>query len=247
MLDLKVSKRSPIPIYEQLTRALERVIEDGELKPDDPLPSEYELAETYNISRMTVRRAINELAREGLVVRVPGKGTFVAHPKEARELKQLASFTEEAERQGLKAGGRVLTHRVIKPTRKVAEILRLSKGERVIELERIRTLNGKPVSLARSFLPYRLCPSLAERDLNDKSLYRILEVELGFKLVWAREIIGCCSAPEYVAELLGIKPGSAILTWERELFLEDETPLEYLYSYQWPEHFKVTFEIRRRK
>jgi len=245
VIKLELSKKSAVPIYEQIRRSIVRLIEEGQLRPGELLPSENELAATYNISRMTARNAINELTRDGLVIRVPGKGTFVAQPKKPVEVTKLRSFTQIAEDLGLVPGARILTQRTVDPTEKVAELLRLSEGEKAVEVVRVRTVNETPVMLVRSFYPSRLCSALVEIDLTDQSMYRLLEEELGLKLGGARQFMEACNASEYVATLLNLEVGTAVVRLERELFLEDGTPVEYFTGYAWTKQFKFKFELVR--
>jgi GntR family transcriptional regulator len=245
MVNFSVAKNSPVPIYQQIKRSLMQVIENGALKHGDPIPSENELASRYKISRMTARKATEELVREGRLMRVPGKGTFVGKRKNLVELAGLRSFTEEALRLGYVPGSRILRQEIVNPSRQVTENLKLTEGEKAVMIERIRTLDGQPVSLGTSYFPATLCSVLRARDLTNQSIYRVLEGELGFKLGWARETIGCCSAPKKVTKLLGIKPTTAVLSWETLVFLDDGTPIEYHTAYTWTHQYRLMFELKR--
>lgn len=240
-----VSKNSPVPIYQQIKHSLVQLIESRELKPGNLIPSENELAARYKISRMTARKATEELVREGRLVRVPGKGTFVSEPKKLLELAGLRSFTEEARELGFVPGARILRQEIVEAPEQVKEILKLAEGEQALLLERVRTLDGQPMSLGTSYFPARLCSALVGRDLTNQSIYRLIEEELGLKLGWARETIGCCNAPKHVTKTLGLRPRAAVLSWERVGFLADGTPIEYHTAYTWTHKYRLMFELKR--
>jgi len=242
---LTILKNSSVPIYEQIRHAIQNLIKNGDLKPGDIIPSENKLAEMYGISRMTARNAIKELAREGFVICVPGKGTFVGEPeKKEVDASRVDSFTEIAKKFGFVPGGRVLVQREVEPTGKAAKFLALPEGENAIEIERVRTLDDIPVLLTKAFFPVRLCRGLAEYDLTDTSIYKVLEEKFGFRPSRGRQYMQACNVPRSVASILEVEPGTAVIYWERELYLDNGTPIEYSSTYVGTNQFKLCSEVQ---
>lgn len=146
----------------------------------------------------------------------------------------------------LEAGLRVLRQAIVRPAEHVAGMLQLPEGAGVVEIERLRAVDGKPAWLAMSYFPASLCAGLAERDLTSQSAYRLLEEEFGLRPGRVRFAIGSSNASGRVARLLEVEPGTAVGAIERELFLDDGTPLEYLNAYIRGDRFKLSLEGRRR-
>src|ERR1700676_501570 len=136
--DESIDKRSPIPMYYQIMRQLLEKIQGGEFAVDSTLPPERELAETYKVSRMTVRQAIIELVNEGILVRRKGIGTFVAPPKLEQALSRLTSFTEDMAQRGMKASSRIISFKEIVPDAAIRKTLGLQAEEKAFECVRLR-------------------------------------------------------------------------------------------------------------
>lgn len=200
-----------IPLYYQLMQLFRQEIEEGRYQPGDLFPSENELCERFGISRPTVRQAINELVREGLLHRVRGKGTFVSEPKIQQDfIQRLVSFTEEMEQKGLKSTTRVLSLEVVPASKKVAAFLSLAYEEPVFRLERLRFVEGVPIVVVTTYLPQKYCPTLDQQDLNNNSLYRTLEAEYGVRICRARRILEVIAATEEYAKLLETDIGAPL-------------------------------------
>src|SRR6185312_6104946 len=165
-LPRQLSRRSPKG--EQLRAILEDLIDA--LAPGDPLPSERELAERYDVARMTVRAEITALAAEGRVERVQGRGTFVAEARVAQAA-ALSSFTEDMRARGLKPGSEVLGQGVEPADDLVARRLGLDPGTDVVRVRRVRSADGEPMALEEAFLPADRFGALAGEDLRGASLF----------------------------------------------------------------------------
>jgi len=245
-LILPIDRGSPLPIYYQLKEALKQQIESGALKPHDRMPSERELEEAYHISRMTARRALAELEAEGYIYRVQGKGSFVAEPKVRQGLLWLTSFTEDTRGRGMRAGAKVLRAEVVKDER-VARRLGLDPAEEFVMLQRLRLADGKPMALETSYLRRHFCPGLEKYDFTDRSLYRTLQEEYGLRLGRAEQTVEAKVADEFEAELLGVKPGTPMLSMERITYLDDgQTPIEFVRSVYRGDRYKLYVELKRR-
>lgn len=239
------NRRHPLPLYYQLKELIREQIENGELKPNDRIPSERELSERYEISRMTARQAITELVNEGLLFREQGKGTFVAMPKISQGLLGLTSYTEDMQRRGLTPGTKLLSFQLMQPTRKIADRLKLSLDSRVIQMERLRLANDEPMALEISHVPVGLCPGLEQSEVEGQSLYRILETKYQIHLAYASETLepAMPSTPE--AELLSIAPTVPLLLIERITYTHDGTPVEFVKSLYRGDRYKFYVELER--
>jgi GntR family transcriptional regulator len=212
-----------VPRYHEIELALRRRI--GGLRPGDALPSDAMLCQEFHVSRMTARGAVQRLAQEGLVVRVPGKGTFVAQPPGFRQASNLLSFTTEMTRRGLEPSSRIL-RRGLRPAREV-EIARLHlrPGAEVVEVRRLRLADERPIVLESTCLPASCADVVLEADLERGSLHQAL-VEARRVPTRGRATLGAEAAGDEEGELLGVEPGSPLLV-ERRL-IEDQRgrPLE---------------------
>lgn len=217
----------PIPLYYRVREDLRELIVSGEFKPGDRVSSERELCEQHGVSSITVKRAVLDLVREGLLYRVPGKGTFVSQPKMERNLSQLTSFTEEMLHHGLRPNSTVLDARTMPATSTVARRLDLPPGEEVICLERVRFANGDPLMLEKTFLPHKLFPGLLSEDLVSQSLYDFITRKYGVSLVKARETLEPVIINDKEAQNLAVEEGAPGLLLEVIAYTDTGEPVEY--------------------
>jgi GntR family transcriptional regulator len=228
---MKVQKGTHIPLYHQLRILIQRKIETGHLFPHQPIEPEWELSKKYQISRTTVRQAMRELEKDGLIYRKQGKGTFVSGPKISQRFVTLTSFTEECIAKGLKPSAKLLEAKLIPADLEVSRNLGVKRREKVIKLYRLRFADRKPVGLNLSYLPYRLCPDLMGEDLREKSLYRIIEQKYNVKITKVKRIMESVQADDHISKMLRVKVGDPILKIEGVAYLKDEQPIEYFVEY----------------
>jgi GntR family transcriptional regulator len=240
-LPRKLSRRSPKG--EQLRAILEDLIDA--LKPGDPLPSERELAERYDVARMTVRAEITALAAEGRVARVQGRGTFVAEARVAQAA-ALSSFTEDMKARGLKAGSRVLGQGIEPADDLVAARLGLDPGASVVRVRRVRTADGEPMALEEAFLPADRFGALAEADLEGASLFTVLEERFGARFPAADQQVVAVEIVGEDANLLRVAPGRAGLKFHTILLDADERPLAYAWSLFRGDRYEIRLRQERR-
>lgn len=168
------------PLYQQVFEEIKGAIESGEYAPKERIPSEPELAEQYGVSRITVRRAVEELCSEGYLVKQQGRGTFVSTPHINRRLLQYTvarGFTQVCEDNGMEPGARVLNRLIVPVRSEEARLLDLSEEALLLYVQRIRTADGQPIFEENIFLPYEGYQSLMTEDLNDVSMFdKISEV-----------------------------------------------------------------------
>jgi len=224
---VSIGDEVPVPLYYRIREDLRELINSGQVKPGDRLSSERELCKQYGVSSITVKRAVLDLVRDGLLYRVPGKGTFVSQAKMERDLSRLTSFTEEMLHHGLKPNSRVLEARVLPASGSVAKNLDLSPGEKVIALERVRFANSEPLMLEKTFLPHRLFPDLLSEDLTTQSLYHFITAKYGVSLARARETLEPVIINDKEAHNLAVETGSPGLLLELIAYDETGQPVEF--------------------
>lgn len=214
------------PVYIQIHNQIKKDIEAGVWAVGDRIPSERELALEFNVSRMTLRQAVQTLVEEGILERQVGAGTFVARKKVQEKMTGVTSFTELMEEQGKKPSSRTVSYLVTTPSLSEMERLKLKDDEKVLRMERIRYADEVPICFEVATLPYSLVKDY-ERNQITTSLYRTLE-ESGRKIGHAQQSVSAQVASERIAEYLNIKRCSAILRLRQITELGDGTPFEYV-------------------
>jgi GntR family transcriptional regulator len=228
MSSADIDKEVPIPYHYQLRELLRDEIAAGRWEVGERLPSERELCETFNLSRTTVREAIDALVNEGLLRREKGRGTFVAEPKILESLLQTPSgFTDAMLEQGYHVETKVLRVEIVPAPRIVAHELRLRSDEPVTVIDRLRFVLNEPILLVTSYVPQKLCPSLIYEDLAHNSLYHLMQSKYSVRIAHAKRFMESVSANELEAKLLNIEPGSPLMLIESTAYSEDGLPVEY--------------------
>jgi GntR family transcriptional regulator len=224
-----LDRSGPVPLYHQLKQWLANRILSGELPPGSRLPDELDISQRLGVSRGVVRQALTELSYEGLINRQRGRGTFVSTPKTAEGLiSGLRGLADDALLRGQEVKSRVLVLREVTATEPVARSLNLGPAEPVVELERVRMLDGEPHVLVVTYLPAILVPGLARRDLNGTvSLYRILREEYELPIVSAVRRVEATVAGVREARLLAIDRGSPLLSLRNIGYTTGDRPLDY--------------------
>jgi GntR family transcriptional regulator len=213
-----------VPRYYEIEQALRTRIAD--LKPDSPLPSDAMLCEEFGVSRMTARNAVQRLVQEGIVYRVPGRGTFVAEPPVHRQAGNLLSFTEEMRRCGRIPSSRLLRRERREPGPAEASRLQLAPGDEVIALRRLRVADDEPVAIEEAVFPAAKVAALLESaDLEHASLHDTL-VHGGHIPTMGRARLGAEAAGPDDAALLGVREGAPLLVEKRVIHDQDGRPLE---------------------
>lgn len=200
----------PRPLHDQVREAIEAQILSGEIPAGARLHSERDLADRLGVSRVTVRRALDALEREGLVRATPGSGRFVRGSALAESPNELLSFTELGERRGLSASSVVLRTSVRPATLEEAERLGIAPGADLFELDRLRMLDGVAVALDHTRIPLAIAPSLPDVDFRTTSLYRVL-ADARADVARADYSTEACAATPAQAEQLGLRPGDPLL------------------------------------
>lgn len=211
-----MQSRSEEPAYKKIQSAIRRRIDSGQLKPGNPVPSERELARIHRVSLMTARHALTELARDGLVERRHGAGTFVAPPKV--HFNKLLGYTEQMASLGLTAHSRVIASGVVSREHEIAARLGLPPTSRLGRLERVRMAGDEPVALEVCYWSDEEFPVLLNAPLEKTSLFAKLEHECGVQLAYADEEIDATDADQRTADLLQIPRGTPLLRIRQLIF-----------------------------
>jgi GntR family transcriptional regulator len=242
----KIDFGSHIPYYIQLMDILKEKVQLGTWAPGDQIPGEQDLCELYGVSRTVVRQALLELELEGIINRRKGKGTFVSLPKISEGLVQkLTGFYQDMVERGLKPGTRVLHQEVGPASEKVARFLEIKPDDQVIDILRLRSINEEPIQLVTTYIPYEICPGLAQVDLTNLSLYEYLEKECGIFIAKGRRYIEAVLATDTEAELLGIGRGAPLLMLDSISFSESERPIEYYHALHRGDRSRFEVELVR--
>jgi GntR family transcriptional regulator len=212
------------------------------------LPPEPQLCAEYGVSRITLRRAVDGLVADGHLVREQGRGTFVTRPAIRHEYREsfvhrIAGFTSVMTEQGAQVGTTVLTQRIVPAPSTIAGELSLPVADDVVELVRLRSVDGAPNHVAHSFLPAALYPKAAEADLTQGSLYEYLRREYAADLAHARIVVDVGMAAPEEAELLDVVAGSPLLVVRTTVHDSGGHPLVHSFSRLRPDVSQVEFEV----
>jgi len=219
-------QRSPNTIYSQIREYLRSRIHDGIYKPGDRLPSERDLALLLDVSRGSIRVALQQLETEGVIARFERIGYFVGPSLLTYEPDKLATFTRTIGMRGHRPGAIVLHVGEELPTREIREYLRLPIGETIHRIKRLRLASNRPVVIETVHLPSSLCPNLIDRDLGNKSLWGIMTSDYGVKLTYAEINLRLTALDEQQASLLDVPSGSPALFLTRLTFDDAKQPIE---------------------
>jgi GntR family transcriptional regulator len=230
---------SPTPLYLQLADAIRCRIAEGAIRTGDALPSERELSDAIGVSRVTVRKSLDMLLREGLLSRRQGSGTYIA-PRIEQPAALIAGFSADMARRGAASGSILVGKETGLPTPDEAMALGLSPDQPVHRLTRVRTADGEPLALERAVVPGAALPSV---DAIGASLYAALEAH-GARPVRGLQKLQASLASAEEARLLSIPVGAAVLRIERRGFSADGAPVELTRSAYRGDRYDFMAELR---
>lgn len=239
-----IDKALPTPAYLQLSQALERAIGEGTLVPGHALPSERELAQRLGLSRMTVRRAFEELERGGLVEQRQGSGTYVRGQPLEQVLDRLLGFTDEARGLGFRPAAVLLGSGTVPAEREVARALGLEPGATVLRVTRLRTADGAPLAVQVAHLAPHVAGLPLEELERSGSLYRSLESRYGVRPARARQSVGARLPTSKECRLLQIPQEVPVLELERTTYAEDGRAFEFVRSAYRGDRYRMALNLR---
>lgn len=216
------------PLYQQIKALITRSLQTGEWKPGEAIPSEMELAARFKVSQGTVRKAIDELAAENLVVRRQGKGTFVATHAEEKIQYRFLRLVPDDERAEGRIERRILECRRVRAPADIARVLELKSGDTAVQIRRLLVFAGQPVVFDDIWLPGAAFKGLTAERLAEYRgpLYGLFESEFGVRMIRAEEKIRSVAADVSVAALLDVPAGMPLLSVERLSFTYGDKPVE---------------------
>jgi GntR family transcriptional regulator len=242
----KIDHQSKLPLYEQISQNLREVILGGSLESGETLPPEWELAGLYGVSRMTVRRAIDDLVRQNWLNRRQGVGTFISKPMIASIAPSKLSFTEEMLAAGLKPSSRLLGAQVIPVNTRIANRLNLAPGALVIEITRLRLADGIPILIETAYLPSNRFPGLhQDSSLESGSLYECLYRRYGVTISRMDQTLKPVLLTESQARLLQAQPGAPSILSDIVAYSNDGEAVEFSSSVSSSDHSEFYFSFER--
>ena len=230
-----------IPRHTQISNWLRAQIEEGSFKPDDKLPSENELAKKFDVSRVTIRRALQSLENEEIIYRCQGLGSFVSENRAAHNLVRLTDFNEDMMRAGLNATSVVKTFKMVQSPNWLSEQLLLDEESKVLQIDRLRMGNGEPIAFDSTWLPVIYGQLLNEDDLTDSTIYQILEKEYDIPILKGSYRMSAAVADDYLSEILNVPVHSPLFLIDRLTFTIGGKPLYYQKRYY--RNDKVIYEM----
>ena len=212
---------------ERVMDALAEYIEKTGLQPGDAVTSERMLSEMWQVSRGTVREALGRMCREGILIPIQGRGTYVAPEKEHIEMKTMISFSGAFSGKGRTLASRVLAQRLEEADEYLSGILHITPGEKVHVLSRVREIDGKKLLLEISHIPAERCPGLEKISFESASLYSILEIHYGIYMDHQDISVQLSSASETEARYLDIRPGDPVFVEKGTAYDRNGQAAEY--------------------
>ncbi|WP_445158390.1 GntR family transcriptional regulator [Halomonas sp. E14] len=240
------SAGDPWPKHHRVYLVLRQAILEGHFTPEKPLPNEIALTEQFQVSRITIRKAMERLDREGLIVRYRGKGTFPVASNESSPLQaSISGVIENLIAMGLKTDVNVIDFGYVAASVEVAKALGVEPGALVQKATRIRSHRGSPFSLLITYVPEAIGRTFTEADLASQPLLLLLE-RAGAKVTSAEQAITAKLATPGQAELLNVEPGDALLCIRRKVFTEDDRPVEYIEGFYRPDTYEHQMSLGRK-
>lgn len=241
----RIDPTSRVPLYHQIYVVMRNLIYSGQLGPGEVVPGEQDLAENFGVSRITAKRALNEMAAAGLVVRERGRGTrVVLRPPAPSVTTSLEGWLENISLMGIATEARVLEFDYLPANEDVANALRLEPGEPVQRSVRVRSLDGESMSYLVTWLPEDIGRGFERDDLSQYALLTLLE-RAGVKVASARQSVSATVADPAVSAALNIDPGAPLLEVRRLVFDASDRPVEYIRVLYRPDRYRFEMDLKR--
>jgi len=224
MTDL--NPNSPIPLYHQLENVIREKIDTKEFELGEQIPSERDFSEKYNVSRMTIKKAIDQLVEQGILHRKRGKGTFISEEENRVDtLQELIGFNKRVRMLGNNPSSILLERKITRSNDFISKKLNIARDSDIIFTRRVRLVNEVPKAYEESYIPKDLCPKILEIDLEKKSIYNTL-MGSGYKPTKARQKIEAILVDKPIKEVLKMEIGTPILKIDRITF-SGEKPIQF--------------------
>ena len=243
---MSVDKNSLLPLYHQVEGSIRQDIANRIYLPGQSIPTELELQKKFDVSRETVRKAVQNLVFAGLVEKRKGAGTFITHPKIVHRVGHVYGSYEEIVARGMIPSTTFIEKKEIRPPEPIRQEMALEEGAAVIKVKRLRSINEEPVAILSSYLPKDLVPDLAQVEFRSNSLYKTLEEIYHLTLSEGDEIIEAGSIRGKDANWLQIRRGAPILVVRRLTYLDNSRVIEKLTALYRSDKFKYQVKLKGR-
>jgi len=220
-----------VPRHEQISNWIRKQIETGAYEIDEKLPSENEFADRFEVSRVTVRRALQTIESEGRIYRRQGLGSFVKDNRPRQSMVRLTDFVEDMKRAGMEASSSVIQFKPVPAPKHIAPILKIESGDTLVRLDRLRLGDDQPIAFDCTWLPMFYGQLIENLDLETDTIYRILEQEYDIPVEKGCYRIKAKNADEYLAKHLNVSKGQALLLIDRLSLTIGEKPIYYQQRY----------------
>jgi len=247
MMDIQLDQKSPVPLYYQLKEQIRSLILSGKLQPGDMIPAEEILSEQLQVSRMTVRHALGDLASEGLITRKRAIGTIVASPRQELPLfmNRLVGLTEDMSEKGVSVASQVLLHERQEASFEITQHLQLQLHEPVILIRRLRSTNKFPLVIENTYHPLERFPELLETDFTNQSIYRFLQERYKVRVHQAKDSFVAGIADVDEGKLLEIEDGAPVMRYQRIGLDGEGVPIEFTRSIYRADRFQFVVNFSR--
>lgn len=236
-----VDKNSRIPLYSQLMDILIEIIENS-MEENEQILSEREICDKYDVSRTTVRQALDELEKEGYIYKIHGKGTFVSPKRFSQDLISFYSFTEEMKKLGKNPSSEVTGFEIIQAADKLAHKFRVSSDDLLYKVSRIRKADNIPMMYETTYLPFERFKGLTKEELIEQPMYEVMVKKYNVKLTSAEEFFQPILTNKLQSLYLGIKEDSPSLKIERFTY-ENNNIIEYTVGVARGDKFKYRVKL----
>ena len=242
----KIDKNIGIPLYEQILEIIYNDIQNGVFSYGEIIPKELDLCETYNVSRPTIRKALNILVENGNLIRIKGKGTYVSSDKKIKQefTHIIQNFNDEMSQKGVSPGTKVLEKKLLLPDEITQEKLNLKNGEKVIKLVRLRYANNEPLLVVTTYVPYDKAKFLFEKDFEKVSLYDSLE-EKNINIKKAIRTFEVQKANKKTSSLLTVAKDDPVFYFETIAYSDKNIPMEFSKCFYRGDKNKFVVEIEK--
>jgi len=244
---MEIDRGHPLPRYAQVEESIAEAIAAGAYSAGSQLPTETVLIERFKVSRVTIRKAIENLVAKGLVEIRRGKGTFVAARRIDHSLNALTGFVEDMEAIGRKATAKLIDWAIMAADHTVAQNLKIEIGAEVVRIHRVRIADGIPISFDETYLPADLGRKVVSHNLDVEPIFTLLEDRYGTPLVEAEYHLAATAADPAVAVALELRPNAPIFLIERTAFAEGGKPVDYERLHYRGDLVRFTTRLRRQK
>jgi len=246
-VNLTIDFSGPTPINEQISQWMRQNILSGAWPENYKLKSETDFSRELNVSRGTIRKAIESLIEEGLLIRAHGKGTFVKTNILFEQIPNgmVAGFSRDLINRGIPYSTEVLMQEIIPPPEKIARLLAIKTSDLIFHMKRLRKVHQKPIMIIENHIIYKRCKGLEKTDFSTTQLYNTLETKFGFDFDWARRTYKATIADEPLAKMLEIEQGSPVMYLEELYHLTGDIPAEFTRAWINADVFHITTRIKR--